>query len=178
MVMQHEAPSATALPEGVEIRSLEPHDDDRGRFTEIHRDSWMSGDRPVQWNLVRSTEGVLRGVHVHRHHGDVLTVAAGQLVLGLVDLRSGTPERATTLTLDAEKPQLVSIPPGVAHGFWFPTASIHVYAVSDYFNPADELGCRWDDPGLGIPWSPDDARISDRDAALPPLARLLEDLRG
>jgi len=175
MVMDHEALSATALPEGVEVRSLEPHDDDRGRFTEIYRDSWVAGDRPMQWNLVRSAAGVLRGVHVHRSHADVLTVAAGQLVLGLVDLRSGAPERATTLTLDAENPRLVSIPPGVAHGFWFPTASLHVYAVSEYFDPTDELGCQWNDPELGIPWSPGDVRISDRDAALPSFSRLLDE---
>jgi len=169
--------STTMLPDGVEVRSLEPHDDARGRFTEIYRDSWTTGDRPMQWNLVRSAAGVLRGVHVHRRHADVLTVADGQLVLGLVDLRTGAPERATTVTLDAENPQLVSIPPGVAHGFWFPTRAIHVYSVSSYFDPRDELGCRWDDPDLGIPWSPGDVRISDRDADLPGLARLLTDLR-
>jgi dTDP-4-dehydrorhamnose 3,5-epimerase len=177
MVTHREDHSVPALPEGVEVRPLEPHDDDRGRFTELYRDSWETGDRPVQWNLVRSAAGVLRGVHAHRRHSDVLTVAAGQLVLGLVDLRSGAPERPTVLTLDADHPRLVSIPPGVAHGFWFPTASIHVYAVSDYFDPADELGCKWNDPGLGIPWSPGEVQISARDAALPSLSTLLDELR-
>ena len=58
-------------------------------------------------------------------------------MLGLRDLRAGSPSEgaADVLVLTADQPAAVEIPPGVAHGFWFPEASIHVYAVSHYWDP-------------------------------------------
>jgi dTDP-4-dehydrorhamnose 3,5-epimerase len=53
------------LPAGVELRLLEPHADERGVFTELFRDSWDIGVTPAQWNVVRSQQNVLRGIHAH-----------------------------------------------------------------------------------------------------------------
>ena len=65
------------------------------------------------------------------------------------------------------------IPPGVAHGFLFSEPSLMAYAVSAYWDPADEIACRWDDPALGIDWPSDRPLLSPRDAAAPPLAEIL-----
>jgi dTDP-4-dehydrorhamnose 3,5-epimerase len=65
----------------------------------------------------------------------------------------------------------------VAHGFLFHEPSLHIYAVSHYWDTADELGCRWDDPELGIPWPDAQPLISPRDAGLPPLRQLRSDFR-
>ena len=54
--------------------------------------------------------------------------------------------------LDGERPAALAIPHGVAHGFYFHEPSLHVYAVSAYWDPEDELGCHWADPDLEIPW--------------------------
>ena len=110
------------VPRGVEVLPLQAHFDDRGRFTEIYRDEWRLGPRPVQWSMVRSAANVLRGVHVHALHVDYLTVAYGELILGLRDLRPSSPSHGLSvlLTLSAEDPHLVVIPVGVAHGFYFP----------------------------------------------------------
>lgn len=170
--------SGAALPDGVEVFDLTANRDDRGVFTELYREEWGSAVRPIQWNAVRSNAGVLRGVHVHPRHADYLTMAAGQMTLGLCDLRPESPTHMSALTLEitAEEPRALSIPPGVAHGFYFDTDSIHVYAVSHYWDLADELGCRWDDPELGIPWTHTTAKISPRDAQLQSLAQLVEEL--
>lgn len=166
------------LPDGVELRDLTPHSDDRGVFTELYREEWGVGTEPVQWNAVRSEPGVLRGVHVHPVHDDYLTVAHGRVRFGLCDLRPESPTHmlAATVEISAEQPRSLMIPHGVAHGFYFVERSIHVYAVSHYWNLADELGCRWDDPALGIAWGDANPRISHRDADLPPLAELAQQL--
>ena len=166
------------LPEGVRVTPLEPHDDDRGTFTELHRISWSVGVEPVQWNAVRSRAGVLRGVHVHPRHDDYLTVVTGRATIGLRDLRPDAPTAgaATCVELHGDAPAAITIPHGVAHGFLFHEPSLHIYAVSHYWDPADELGCRWDDPALEIPWPDAEPLISPRDAALPPLAELQEAL--
>lgn len=170
--------STGALPQGVEVFELTPHRDERGVFTELYRAEWDSAVEPIQWNAVHSNAGVLRGVHVHPRHADYLTVAAGHMTLGLCDLRPDSPTHklATTIELSTDEAKAVSIPPGVAHGFYFVEASIHVYAVSEYWDISDELGCRWDDPGLGIPWAHEHALISERDAGLQPLSELVEEL--
>lgn len=142
------------LPAGVVVRPLAPHADERGAFCELFRDSWDLCARPVQWNMVRSSAGVLRGVHVHLGHADHLTVAAGEMLLGLHDLRDSSPScgLAVMLRLTAEEPCLVTIPVGVAHGFYFPVPSLHIYGVSREFDGSDEFSCHWDDPALGLDW--------------------------
>jgi len=55
---------------------------------------------------------------------------------------------------------------------------VHIYAVSHYWDVDDELGCRWNDPDLEIPWSPEDPLLSPRDADLPSLAELMASVRA
>jgi dTDP-4-dehydrorhamnose 3,5-epimerase len=162
------------LPEGVSILRLTPHADDRGVFTELFRSSWDAGVAPVQWNAVRSEPNVLRGVHAHIRHADYLTVVAGKATIGLHDLRSGSPTEGlgATVELAAGEPAALVIPVGVAHGFYFHEASLHVYAVSHEFDPADELGCRWDDPALDIAWPCTEPLLSPRDRELGTLSEL------
>ena len=168
------------LPSGVSLLPLTPHADDRGVFTELFRTSWDPGLAPVQWNVVRSEANVLRGVHVHRRHTDYLIVVAGAAVVGLHDVRPDSPTEGmgATVELDAHAPVALVIPVGVAHGFYFHEQSVHVYAVSHEFDPADELGCRWDDPGLNIEWSCADPVISERDRGLGSLSELRVVWRG
>ena len=166
------------LPAGCRIRSLQGHADHRGVFTEVFREEWNVGTSPCQWNLVQSGANVLRGVHVHLKHRDYLMVIAGQMSLGLADLRSDSPTAGigTVLTLDPAEPQAVVIPPGVAHGFYFEVPSIHLYAVDHYWDHDDELGCQWDDPDLGLDWPVSDPTLSERDSELPSLAVLKSQL--
>jgi dTDP-4-dehydrorhamnose 3,5-epimerase len=162
------------LPEGVAVHPLEPHADERGVFTELFRDSWGLPVAPVQWNAVRSEPNVLRGVHAHWRHADYLTVVAGRATIGLHDLREGSPTEGvgTVVELAAASPSALTIPTGVAHGFYFHEPSIHVYAVTHDWDPADELGCRWDDPDLEISWPCTDPSLSQRDRSLGSLSEL------
>jgi dTDP-4-dehydrorhamnose 3,5-epimerase len=159
---------------GVAVIPLTPHVDGRGVFTELYRGSWETGVTPVQWNAVHSAANVLRGVHVHRRHADYLTLVSGTATIGLHDLRPGSPTNGEGRIVEfaAAAPSALVIPQGVAHGFYFHEASIHVYAVSHEFDPADELGCRWDDPALGIAWPCTQPEISERDRSLGSLNEL------
>jgi dTDP-4-dehydrorhamnose 3,5-epimerase len=166
------------LPQGTVFVPLTAHADERGVFTELYRVEWGTGVTPVQWNAVRSEAGVLRGVHVHLRHDDYLTVPAGRASIGLRDLRRGSPTEglASVVELGAESPGALVIPHGVAHGFYFHEPSLHVYAVTEYWDPADELSCHWADPELGIPWPARTALVSERDAQSQSLQELLAQL--
>ncbi len=172
----HDFAAAKNLPAGVQLRSLATHRDQRGDLTELFRAHWDTDIVPVQWNLVRSSASVLRGVHLHLKHSDYLTVVEGRMSVGLRDLRRDSPTAgaATVVELHGDEMAAVTIPPGIAHGFFFHGPAIHLYAVSEYWDVADELGCHWTDPALEIPWPMATAVVSARDAALPPLSVLLE----
>src|SRR5579871_5240842 len=154
-----------ALPSEVRILDLSVNDDPRGALVEIYRDAWVDGGRTVQWNLVRNRPGVLRGVHVHRAHADYLLMAAGRMLVGLHDIRPDSPTSgvSTMVEIDAEAPQAIVIPPGVAHGFYSAATSVHLYGVTEYWSPADELGCRFDDRELGLAWPQREPVLSKRD---------------
>jgi dTDP-4-dehydrorhamnose 3,5-epimerase len=165
---------ASQLPVGVSLRTLDRHHDRRGVFAEVFRVSWGLNVAPIQWNVVHSVAGVLRGVHVHPIHDDYFTVASGLVSVGLCDLRPGSPTAGLGVTLGPEVTNGVAltIPSGVAHGFYFHEASIGLYAVSEYWDPADELGCHWADAALGLAWPCVDPILSERDALLGPLGTL------
>ena len=71
----------------------------------------------------------------------------------------------------------VFIPPGVAHGFAALTDVVMTYLVDNYYNPADELGVRYDDPVIGADWGVTDPILSARDEANPLRANLPADRR-
>jgi len=170
--------SSTVLPLGVRLTPLVRHEDERGSLIEVFRKYWRVGIVPVQWNFVSTKAGVLRGVHVHLRHQDYLVLAHGRAAIGLCDVRNGSPTMGMTalVELNAQSPQALFIPTGVAHGFYFYEDSVHFYAVSDYFNRGDELGCMWDDPDLRIAWPVESVTLSDRDKTLPSLQTLMTQL--
>ncbi len=157
----------SALPEGVVVRTLDVHADARGALAEIYRHEWGLGDAAVQWNLVRTAARTLRGVHVHPRHADYLTVASGVLRLGLHDVRPGSATRGMSamVELGGDQPRLAYVPPGVAHGFYFPAVATYVYGLSRGWSMAEEIGCRWDAPELGLEFGAADPLLSPRDAA-------------
>ena len=160
------------------MRSLQTNHDERGSLTELFRASWETGVEVVQWNYSQSEARVLRGVHVHVKHADYLILLRGRASIGLRDLRNGSPTASMTALVEMQgtKLQALTIPPGVAHGFYFHEPSTHIYGVSEFWDPQDELGCHWADPALEINWPNPAPLISARDAALPSLRELVESL--
>src|SRR5271156_3342706 len=119
---------ARELPLDVKLVSLRPNHDSRGTLTELFRSEWFPEIDVVQWNLVHTERGVLRGVHVHRVHFDYLTVIAGHLDVGVCDRRGGCPTFRKGAVIPLDPGEAVLIPPGVAHGFYSLEPSSHIYA--------------------------------------------------
>lgn len=164
----HSAAISTAsLPIGVSLLPLHEQNDGPVRTTQIYRREWPMEAVPVQWNLVNTGANTLRGVHVHTRHWDYLVVVSGEMLIGLHDMRPGsvTYRQTAQRRLNGGSPCSIAIPPGVAHGFCFTSAATYFYAVSHYWDPSDEFGCRWDDPDLGFAWPIADPLLSLRDAA-------------
>lgn len=160
----------------VTVRALDSIDDSRGSLFEIHRDDWGLAPRPVQWDLLTTGQNVLRGFHVHRLRWDYIIVLAGRGTIGLKDLRRNHESfgRSMVVEVTGERPTVVTIPPGVAHGIFADTALSHLYGLTVGWDGSDEdLGCRYDDPALGIGWPSATPNLLPRDINLPDFATLL-----
>lgn len=162
------------LPLGCKRLQLSPHLDERGSLVELFREEWDLGVSPVQWNLVHSEPHTLRGFHVHLKNYDYLCVISGSMDLRLVDLRKDSPTFGDgfNLLLQASSPEAVVVPPGVGHAFYFSEGASHIYGLSEHWSRAHHIGCRWDDPDLGLGWSIKNPLLSDQDQSAPSLKEI------
>jgi dTDP-4-dehydrorhamnose 3,5-epimerase len=143
--------------QGVEIKELVTHPDERGFFRELIRasDPFFAGGFG-QWSQSFVLHNVVKAWHLHREQIDWWYVPLGLLKVALHDLRDGSPTRGETMELflgDPHPPRIVRIPPGVAHGCKVLSASAHLfYMTSKIYNPSDELRVPHDDPKIGYDW--------------------------
>ncbi len=164
---------------GVHVVPLRSFADDRGYFFESFRKSWVPGVREmVQGNVSFSKKGVLRGLHYHLKQADFWLVPSGLVRAALYDLRTSSPTRGKSETIDLGdgNPFGLYIPKGVAHGFCTLTETMMTYLVDEYYDNSDERGVRWNDPALGIDWGITEVIVSDRDRQNPLLAEIPADV--
>jgi dTDP-4-dehydrorhamnose 3,5-epimerase len=78
-----------------------------------------------------------------------------------------------SVLLSAKEQNQIYVPIGFAHGFLTPTDTVQfLYKCSEFYDPADEHGIAWNDPGLKICWGVTAPTISARDAEYPALAQV------
>ena len=155
--------------------------DGRGYFLEtFHERKYREAGIPhsfVQDNQSRSIRGTLRGLHaqIRKSQGKLVRTLQGEIFDVAVDIRPGSPTfgKWTGAKLSGDDFRQMFIPPGFAHGFCVlsETAEV-VYKCTDFYDRSDEIGLRWDDPGVGIAWPIRDPLLSEKDAALPTLSEL------
>ena len=170
-----------------EVLLIEPDvfTDARGFFLEtFHAARYAEHGMPgpfVQDNHSRSVRGTVRGLHLQltRPQAKLIRVIVGEIFDVAVDVRVGSPTfgKWVGVTLSAESFRQYYIPPGFAHGFSVlsPTAEIE-YKCTDIYDPAGQLGLRWNDPSLNIPWGVDAPVLSDRDRANPTIREAMDRL--
>ncbi len=161
----------STLIKDVQIVTLQPFADERGRFMETFRKEWFP---QRSWEIIQSNRsdskvGVLRGLHYHFNQIDYWYVVNGKIRAGLADLRPHSPTYGATQVVEMGEENNIGIfiPIGVAHGFVTLTDATLTYIVDNYYNGADEYGVAWNDPELAVPWGVETPLVSGRDAANP-----------
>jgi dTDP-4-dehydrorhamnose 3,5-epimerase len=175
-----------AIP-GVVVIEPDVHRDSRGFFLETYHAVKFKAAGVgihgtfVQDNHSRSAAGTIRGLHLQVRHpqGKLIRVVEGEIFDVAVDVRRGSPTfgRWVGVTLSTANFKLCYVPPGFAHGFAVvsPVAQVE-YKCTDTYDPHDELGISWNDPGIAIRWPIDQPLLSERDAHHPSLAEIAERL--
>jgi len=158
---------------GVYLVRLKEHGDDRGRFVETFRRTWIPGAREMlQANRSDSRAGTLRGMHYHLFQADYWNLVSGRAVAGLYDFRASSPTTGASATIELADDIGLYIPAGVAHGFFAVTDATMTYLVDQVYDGTDELGFRYDDPALQIDWPSGEPIVSNRDQTAPMLAQV------
>lgn len=163
------------------IRSNVFHDS-RGFFTEVTKSLVLKSSgimsQFVQDNRSRSIPKVIRGMHAQLGPAQAKLVSClrGSIFDVIVDIR---PESATFgkfegVTLKEDDGVSLYVPIGFAHGFCVlgdQPADVF-YKVSAEWSPTSEVGVRFDDPTLKIPWPVSNPIVSEKDRKLPSFSEL------
>jgi dTDP-4-dehydrorhamnose 3,5-epimerase len=150
--------------DGVEVIPLRRHEDGRGWFMELRRESGLP--KPSrQTNLAFSRRGVIRGLHYHeRGQDDLFVCLQGTARVVLLDRESG---ETFTLDIGDDNPVAIYVPGRLAHGYEALTDVLFCYEVTEEYDPEDpdEQGVPWDDPRVKHLWSTQSPILSERDTA-------------
>jgi dTDP-4-dehydrorhamnose 3,5-epimerase len=141
--------------DGIEIKQLITHPDERGFFREVIRETDQFFGHFGQWSHSLMFTGTAKAWHIHQRQTD-WWYCIGALKVGLYDAREGSPTKGQTITLfmgDQYGPVCLKIPPGVAHGCRALELTHLLYVTSNVYDPSDEGRIVHDDVTIGYDWT-------------------------
>lgn len=145
------------LIQGVMIKELVRHKDERGFFEELIRSSddfFKEGFGQLSYSFMLS--GVIKAWHIHKTQIDWWFVSRGALKVALCDLRKDS----LTFGIINEfilgengDNAILKIPAGVAHGCKVKGKDAELfYVTSAFYNPQEEGRIPHDDKKIGYDW--------------------------
>ncbi len=161
---------------GVYVITPEIHIDKRGYFFESFRQKEFN--HILDCNFVQDNHAytkkinTIRGLHyqIKNPQAKLIKVVSGAIYDLVVDIRIGSKNfgKSFKVELNSTNHKMLYVPSGFAHGYLvLAKNTIVAYKCTNYFNPNDEYGVRWNDPDLNISWGIVDPVLSDKDKNLP-----------
>lgn len=147
----------TLLVEAVKVVRFARFCDHRGYFTEHYRKSdfnsrpemgFIKDVRFEQANESYSKKGTVRGLHFqwNPYMGKLVRTLYGRMIDMVLDMRKGSPTFGNIILYDmpadhqADFSEWIWVPPGFAHGNFFPEDTIIEYFCSGEYSPGCEAG--------------------------------------
>lgn len=163
---------------GAYLIEAELIEDERGYFTRlIDREEFLARGLRVELGQASMSHtlrrGTLRGMHLQvapHAEAKLVRVTAGRIHDVIIDLRSESQTylQHVEVELTGEKPTILYVPKGFAHGFQTLEDQTDVYYHMDqsYHGPAAR-SFLWSDPQFGIAWPLLNPQLSPKDAEAP-----------
>lgn len=143
--------------EGVVVKDLVTHPDERGYFRELIRvtDPFFSeGFAQLSHSMMHP--GVSKAWHIHKTQIDWWYVPMGVLKVALYDKRPDSPTYGVLQELfmgEEHGHRILKIPAGVAHGCKAIGGTAHlIYVTSNVYDTAEEGRIAHDDKEIGYDW--------------------------
>jgi dTDP-4-dehydrorhamnose 3,5-epimerase len=156
---RQQLPANMTMIQGVAVKQLRVHSDDRGSLMEVLRadDPFFAAIK--QTTYTEAFPGVIKAFHWHKRQKDIWFFATGAAQVVLYDLRPDSPTTGQTqvLYMGSRDPLVLCIPEYVAHGYRVlgtQPAGLF-YHTTEVYDPArpDEERIPFDDPRIGFDWS-------------------------
>ncbi len=146
--------------EGVEEKKLKIIKDERGLLMEIMRSDDRFFQKFGQVYCSVCNPGYAKGWHYHKIQTDNFTVVRGNARIVLYDGRkdSKTYKEINEFELNDDNRVLISVPPGVYHGYVVPESEkesaymINTPTEKYNYDKPDEFRAPFDDPAIGYNW--------------------------
>ena len=142
--------------EGLKVKNLQVHPDERGRLMEILRSDEDLFIRFGQVYITTTLPGVVKAWHLHRKQTDNICCVQGMIKLVVYDPRPNSPTkgRLDEICLGIHRPLLVQIPDGVYHGWMCvsPEEAIIVNVPTEAYDRQDPDEVRLDPHHNDIPY--------------------------
>jgi dTDP-4-dehydrorhamnose 3,5-epimerase len=159
--------------------------DDRGWFRETHKKPVLD-KLGLEFDFVQDNEsmsnavGTVRGIHFQKApfaQGKLVRVVRGAVQDVAIDLRVDSPtyKQHVSVELNGEDGNQLWIPVGFGHCFvTLEPNTIVSYKVTAPYDYDSEVGVKFDDPDLAVPWQlpSTGAMLSAKDEVAPSLAEL------
>lgn len=146
-----------SLIDGVHVKELIRHKDERGFFEEIIRrsdDFFLEGFGQLSHSFMY--QRVIKAWHIHKSQIDWWYVARGTLWVALCDMREGSPtyHKINEFVLGEDGEQgVLKIPGGVAHGCKVLSKTSELfYITSSAYDTNQEGRIDHDDGTIGYDW--------------------------
>jgi len=170
--------------------SLDIHRDDRGFFVRTYDKEFFEKQKfSARWiqesHSFSAKKGTIRGLHFQRPpfaETKLVRIAQGEVFMAMVDLRRGSKTFGAwdAVTLNAETPELLYVPKGLALGMCTKTdACSLLYKMDMEYYPQSAGTINWADKDIGIVWPIEGTPIiSDKDAAAMSFAEFVSNEKG
>lgn len=146
-------------------------EDHRGTYVETFNiDDYERNGIGVKFlrdDISTSRKNVLRGIHYDNKTWKLIQCMQGKIFFVVVDMRNESPQylKWVSFDLNDQNRHQVLVPPGFGNGHLVLSEScIFHYKMSEYYDPANEKGVKWEDPSLGITWPVREPILSEKDS--------------
>jgi dTDP-4-dehydrorhamnose 3,5-epimerase len=146
--------------EGVKVKDLAVHPDERGLLMEMWRSDDPDFERFGQCYVTMVYPGIFKAWHYHKKQTDHFVCVGGMAKVVLHDRREGSSTFGETneFVIGWQRQRMVIIPPFVFHGFTAvgdePAYIVNIPTELYDYNEPDEFRRPFDDPEIGYDWTP------------------------
>lgn len=145
-------------------------EDHRGMYVEtFNREDYEKNDIKIDFvrdDISTSVKDVIRGIHYDDKTWKLIHCMYGKIYFVVVDMRKDSDQYLEwqSFLLTSDNRQQVLVPPGYGNGHLVLSEScIFHYKMSEYYDPGNEIGVKWDDPKLNIFWPVVNPVLSKKD---------------
>jgi len=150
---------------------LNKHEDPRGGFiktfnSKIFKENSINSEWAESYYSI-SKKNVIRGMHYQEKPYDqykLVSCLNGEVMDVMLDLRKDSDmfKQYISLRISSDKPELIYMPPGIAHGFMaVEEDTLTYYKTSSVYSSNHDKGIHWN--SIGFEWPTENPIISDRD---------------